>query len=67
MDSTYISVWINTDTILCSWKLHKGSKSKTMTISPKYINFAKDNLAHIATVENDVENGYEAEDGDGEI
>ena len=67
VDSTYGPVWINTDTILCSWKLRKGSKSKTMTIPPKYIEFAKDNLARIATMENDVENGYEAEDGDGEI
>ena len=37
-----------------------------MTILPKYIDFAKDKLARIAAVKNDVENGYEAEDGDRE-
>ena len=56
---------MNTDTILCAWKLRKGSKSETMTIPQKDIDFAKDNLAHIATMENDAENGYEMEDGDG--
>ena len=36
-----------------------------MTIPQKHIDFAEDNLAHVVAVENDVENGYEAEDGDG--
>ena len=66
MDSTYEPVWISTDTILCAWKPRKGSKSETMTIPQKHIDFAKDNLARIATAENDVENGNEAEDEDGE-
>ena len=57
MDSAYGPVWINTDTILCAWKPRKGSKSETMTIPKKHINFAKDNLARIATPENDAENG----------
>ena len=35
-----------------------------MTISQKHIDFAKENLARIAAVENDGENGYEVEDGD---
>ena len=61
----YRPVWINTDTILCAWKLRKGSKSETMTIYEKHKIFAKDNLACIAATENDAENGYEAEDGDG--
>ena len=38
-----------------------------MTIPQKHIDFAKDNLARIAAAENDAENGYGAEDGDGEI
>ena len=42
------------------------NKSETMTISKKHIDFAKDNLACITAAENDAENGYEAEDGDGE-
>ena len=58
MDSTYKPIWINTDTILCAWKSCKGSKSETMTIPQKHIDFAKDNLARI---ENDVENGNEVE------
>ena len=37
-----------------------------MTIPPKYIDFAKNNLARITAAENDTENGYEAEYGDGE-
>ena len=37
-----------------------------MTILQKHIDFAKDNLARIASTENDAENGNEAEDGDGE-
>ena len=53
------------DTILCAWKPRKGSKSETMTIPPKHIDFAKDNLARIATAENDADNGYEVKDGDG--
>ena len=36
-----------------------------MTIPQKHIDFVKDNLAHIAAAENDAENGYKAEDGDG--
>ena len=54
------------DIILYVWKPHKGSKSEATTIPQKHITFAKDNLIHIATAENDVENGYEMEDGDGE-
>ena len=38
----------------------------TMTIPPKHIDFANDNLACIASAKHDVENGYEAEDGDGD-
>jgi hypothetical protein len=64
VDSVYTLVWINTDTILCAWKPRKGSKSETMTIPQKHIDFAKDNLARIAAAENDADNGYEAEDGD---
>ena len=56
----------NSDTILCAWKPRKGSKSETMTIPQKYIDFAKDNLARVAAVKNDIKNEYEAEDGDGE-
>ena len=37
-----------------------------MTIPQKHIYFAKDNLAHIAAADNDVENGHKAEDGDEE-
>ena len=62
MDSTYEPVWISTDTILCAWKPRKSSKSETMTIPQKHIDFAKDNLARIVAAENDVENGNEAED-----
>ena len=65
VDSAYTLVWINTDTILCAWKPRKGSKTESMTILQKHIDFAKDNLARIAATENDVENGYEAEYGDG--
>ena len=36
-----------------------------MTIPPKRIDFAKDNLAR-TTAENDIENGNEVEDEDGE-
>ena len=39
------------DTILCARKPPKGSKSETMTIPKKHIDFAKDNLARIAVVE----------------
>ena len=56
----------NFNTILCAWKPRKGSKQETMTIPQKHIDFAKDNLARIATVENDVDNGNEAEDEDEE-
>ena len=66
MVSTYGSVWINSDTIFCAWKPRKDSKSESMTILQKHTNFAKDNLARIAAAENDAENGYKAEDGDGE-
>ena len=66
MDSSYGPVWINTDTIFCAWKSRKGSKSETMTIPQRHIDFAKDNLARIAATENDTKNGYKAEDGDGE-
>ena len=66
MDSTYEPIWINTDTILCAWKPRKGSKSETMTIPQKHLDFAKDNLARIAAAENDVKNGNEIEDEDGE-
>ena len=65
MDSAYGPVWINTDTILCAWKPHKGSKSETMTIPQKHIDFAKDSLARVAATKNDTGNGYEAKDGDG--
>ena len=65
VDSAYTPVWINTDTILCAWKPRKGSKTETMTIPQKHIDFAKDNLTRIAAAENDVENGYETGDGDG--
>jgi hypothetical protein len=37
-----------------------------MTIPQKHIEFAKDNLARIAAAENNVQNGNEAEDEDGE-
>ena len=37
-----------------------------MTIPYKHIDFAKNNLVRIAALENDAENVYEAEDGDGE-
>ena len=37
-----------------------------MTNPQKHIDFAKDDLAHIAAAKNDAKNGYEAEDGDGE-
>ena len=66
MDLAYGPVWINTNTILCAWKLRKGFKSETMTIPQKHIDFAKDYLARIATAKNDTDNGYEVEDGDGE-
>ena len=66
MDSAYKPVWISTNTILCAWKPRKGSKSETMTIPQKHIDFAKDNLAYIAAAENDVKNGNEAEDKDEE-
>jgi hypothetical protein len=36
-----------------------------MTIPQEHIDFINDNLARIVVVENDVDNGYEAEDGDG--
>ena len=61
----YGLVWINTDTILCAWKPRKGSKLETMKIPQKHIDFAKDNLGRIATLENDSKNGYDMEDGDG--
>ena len=66
VDSTYGPVWINTDTTLCAWKSCKDSKLETMTIPQKHIDFTKNNLARIATTENDAENGYEAEDEDKE-
>ena len=66
MDSAYKPIWINADTILCAWKPCKGSKSETMTIPQKHIDFAKDNLAHIAAAKNDVDNENETEDEDGE-
>ena len=66
MDSAYEPIWINTDTILCAWKPRKGSKSETMTIPQKHIDFAKDNLARIAVAKNDVDNENEAEDEDEE-
>ena len=37
-----------------------------MTIPKKHIDFAKDNLARIAAVENNVDNGNEAENEDRE-
>jgi hypothetical protein len=68
MDSTYEPIWINTYTILCAWKPCKGSKSETMTIPQKHIDFIKDNLARIDAAKNNVENGNEdeGEDEDGE-
>lgn len=66
MDSAYKPVWINIDTIFCTWKPRKGSKSETMTILKKHIDFAKDNLARITTIKNGDENGNEAKDEDGE-
>jgi hypothetical protein len=36
-----------------------------MTIPQKHIDIAKDNLARITAAENDADNGYEVEDGDG--
>ena len=65
MDSMYGPVWINIDTILCAWKPCKCSKSETMTILQKHIDFANDNLECIVAAENDAENEYEAKDGDG--
>lgn len=44
----------------------KGSKLEAMTIPPKHIDFAKDNLAYTITTKNDVESGNEAKDDDGE-
>jgi hypothetical protein len=60
-------VWINTDTILCAWKPRKGSKTETMTIPQKHIEFAKDNLARIADMENTMDNGDQAEGGHGHV
>jgi hypothetical protein len=37
-----------------------------MTIPQKHIDFAKDNLACIVAAENDIENGNEVENEDGE-
>ena len=65
VDLTYGPIWINTNIILCAWKPHKGSKLETMIIPLKHIDFVKYNLARIATVENNAENGYEAENRDG--
>ena len=67
MDSTYGPVWINIYVyiIFCAWNPRKGSKSETMTIFQKHIDVVKDNLTHIAAAEDDAENWYEAEDGDG--
>ena len=65
VDSTYRSVWINTDITLCTWKPRKGSKSETITIPQKHIDFAKNNVVRIVDVENDVKNGYEVKNGDG--
>ena len=48
IDLAYKSVWINTDTILCAWKPRNGSKSETMTIPKRHIDFANDNLARLA-------------------
>ena len=42
----------------------KGSKSETITILQKHVDFAKDNLAHIVATEYHAENKHEAEDGD---
>ena len=67
MDSAYKLVWINMNTILCAWNPRKGFKSETMTIPHKHIDFANDNLARIAAAKNDADNGYEVEDGDGEL
>ena len=66
MDSAYEPIWINTNTILCAQKPRKGSKSETMIIPQKHIDFAKYNLARIVAAENDVENGNEAENEDAE-
>lgn len=65
INSTYGPFWINIDTILCVWKPRKGSKSKTMTIPEKHIEFVKDILARIADRENNIKNDFEVEDGDG--
>ena len=66
MDSAYEPIWINMNTIFCAWKPRKGSKSETIIIPQKHIDFAKDNLARIAVAKNDVENENEDEDEDGE-
>ena len=66
IDSAYEPGWINTDTILCAWKPRKGVKLDTMIIPQKQIDFAKDNVARIAAVENIAENGNEAKDENGE-
>ena len=44
----------------------QGFKILKMTIPQKHIDFAKGNLARIVVGENDIKNGYEVEDGDGE-
>ena len=62
----YEPISINMDTILCAWKLQKGFKSQTITKPQKHIDLAKNNLACIVAVENDVENGIKVEDEDGE-
>ena len=49
-----------------AWKPCKGSKLETMTTPKKHIDFAKDNLAHIAATKNDVKNENEVKDEDGE-
>lgn len=62
MDLTYEPVWINTHTILSACKLRKGSKLETMSILQNHIDFAKDNLIHIANIENDSDNGNEVDE-----
>ena len=54
------------NSIIFSWKLQKGSYLEAMTIPPKHIDFAKDNLACNISTKNDVESGSEAKDDDGE-
>ena len=44
VNSAYGLVWINTNTILCAWQMHKGSKLKRMTIPKKTYRFCQSQL-----------------------